>query len=188
MKSINKKAQGEIVGITIVMVLIMLGIIFVIRFVVLPDRYDIKQAYDMTQTASNFMDSAMKTTTNCNKLTVTELIQDCAENYGTSFLYNCPPDPLVCATGCDSCNYLNNTLQVILDSSLNLMPQVNYDFFICQWSAASGRCLNSEPSHMISYFPTNQCDNATRWQRGFEARRLVIPTNNGNRVVQMYIC
>jgi len=86
-KKTLKKAQAEIVGITIVMVLIMLGIIFVIKFVVLPDEYNIKQAFDQSQMAANFMDSVLKTTTTCNNLEVTELIQDCAENYGSSFLY-----------------------------------------------------------------------------------------------------
>ncbi|MCB9358628.1 hypothetical protein H6503_01730 [Candidatus Woesearchaeota archaeon] len=184
------KAQAEIVGITIVMVLIMLGIVFVIKYIVLPQDYNIKDAYDKTQTAANFMDAVMKTTTKCNTLTITELIQDCAERYGTEFLYNCPEDTMagICPGGCDSCTYLNASLEHILENSLDEMPQVHYDLYVCRWNHANGECFDLVEGDMISYFPMHDCQDGSRWTKGYEAKRLAIPTDVGNRVMQMYIC
>lgn len=174
----SKKSQAEIVGITIVMVLIMLGIIFVIRYVVLPEDYNIKQAFDKTQMAANFMDAVLKTTTTCNTLTITKLVQDCAENYGSvSSQYTCPGN-------ITSCIFLNQSLELVLNSSLNKMPQVNYDFYICMWDDANDKC----GSEIISSFPKNYCNRTVNTTRGYEAKQQPIPTDVGNRVAQIYVC
>ena len=189
-----KKAQAEIVGITIVMVLIMLGIIFVIKFVVLPDEYNIKQAFDQSQMAANFMDSVLKTTTTCNNLEVTELIQDCAENYGSSFLYTCPEDPELNITcnrtdnTCTSCEFLNQSIEYILVNSLNKMPQIDYDLFICKWNSANGECYDTFPGDIIAAFPDSNCTNNGKYPNGYEVKQQPIPTDVGNRIMQMFIC
>jgi hypothetical protein len=195
MKKISKiklknKGQAEIIGITIVMVLIMLGIIFVIRFVVMPDEYDIKQEFDKSQTAANFMDSLLKTTTTCNQLTITELIQDCAENIANpNHLYSCPADTVlgICENGCRSCEFLNQSIEYILNHTLNEMPQVNYELYICTWDSVNIRCF-SNPGDIISSFPNNPCRDVARFPNGFTLKQQPIPTNVGNRVLQMYIC
>jgi hypothetical protein len=189
-QKLNKKSQTEIIGITIVMVLIMLGIIFVIRFVVLSDNYNIKQEFDKSQMAANFMDAVLKTTTSCNQLTITELIMNCAEFYGnTNQLYNCPSDTAlgICPGGCRSCDFLNQSLEYILNNSLNQMPQVNYEMYICRWNPANAEC-NTGVGDIISSFQHANCRNATRFPIGYTQKQQPIPTNVGNRVLQMYIC
>lgn len=186
----SKKSQSEIVGITIVMVLIMLGIIFVIRYVVLPNDYNVKQAFDKTQTAANFMDTLLKTSTHCNSLSITKLIQDCFENYDTSFLYSCPPDTTnnICIGGCTSCEFLNQSLSIILNKTLNTMPQIKYDFYICRWDSANGVCYDLFPSDIISKYIHDDCLNYTRHPNGYEAKQQPIPTDIGNRRAQIYVC
>ncbi len=186
----RKSAQAEIVGITIVMVLIMLGIIFVIKYVILPEGYNIKQAYDKTQIAANFMDAALKTTTNCNTLTITELIQDCSEHYSSpSYLYQCPEDfnLNICIGGCSSCEYLNESMEYMLNNSLNQMPQVKYDLFICRWDEANSRCFGGS-ADIISNFAHNYCNSTTDRTVTYESKQQPIPTDVGNRVAQMYVC
>lgn len=174
----NKKAQAEIMGIAIVMVLIMIGIIFVIRFVVLDEDINVKKAYDQTQMAANFLSSAIRTTTDCNRLTITELIQDCSENYHNSLaLYRCPGNR-------NSCEFLNHSMEILLNSSLDLMPQVSYDLFICRWDEYNRRCSNAE-GELISNFSKQGCLNR---RVEFESQQHSLPTDVGIRVVQMYIC
>lgn len=173
-----KKSQAEIMGIAIVMVLIMLGIVFVIKFVVLPEDTNIKKAYDQTQMAANFLSATVKTTTDCNRLTVTELIQDCTENYGNNLaLYNCP-------NGMNSCEFLNESLEILLNSSLNIMPQVKYDFFICYWDDYNRECGRNS-GDIISNFTKTGCLGR---RVELESQQHSIPTDVGVRVVQMYIC
>ena len=184
------KAQAEIIGITIVMVLIMLGIIFAIRFVIIPEDANIKQSYDRNQMAANFMDAMLKTTTPCNTLTFTELIQDCAENHGSEALqYNCPAAEVhgvnVCngVDSCRSCVFLNNSLGVLMEHSIDKMLQYRYDFFICRWDAISNRCLENEI--LSQYSSVTPCLGQSR---DYDSKQQPIPTAAGNRVVQMYIC
>jgi hypothetical protein len=179
-----KKGQSEIVGITLVMVLVMLGIIFVISYVVLPESTNIKQNYDQAQVAANFMDALLKTTTECNSLTITELIQDCAEHQDTmTGIYMCPETDL-CSGVCNSCEYLNLSMKYIFDSSLNKMPQVNYDLYICKWDHANAQCYGE----LISDFQNSDCKDNTKWPKGYESKQQPIPTGVGNRVMQMYVC
>lgn len=190
----NKLGQAEIIGITIVMVLIMIGIIFVIKYVVLPDDFNIKESYDKTQIAANFMDAMLKTTTNCNNLPMTELIQNCVEHYGSTLLYQCPADDAlgICTGGCTSCEYVNQSISHILTNSLDKMPQISYDFFICKWDDANGECEMNDPANpdeanMISYFPKDNCTNLAVYKK-YDQKQQPIPTNAGNRVAVTFVC
>lgn len=174
----SNKSQAEIMGIAIVMVLIMLGIIFVIRFVILPEDVNIKKSYDQTQMAANFLSSAVKTTTECNKLSVTELIQDCAENYGNNLaLYSCP-------NGMNSCDFLNYSMEILLNASLNIMPQVNYDLFICYWDEYNAQCSTNQGDILSNFSKTGCLGKRVEW----ESQQHSLPTDVGVRVIQMYIC
>lgn len=178
------RAQAEIVGITIVMVLIMLGIIFAIRFVIVPDGQNIKQNYDRNQMAANFMDAMLKTTTECHGLTFTDLVQACAQarENPTAFTYRCPEVTGICDEQCDTCTFLNKSLEILIDDSLYLMPQYSYDFFICRFDTVSNRCFDTD---ILSTFQKGGCLGRSR---DFDSKQQPIPTEVGNRVVQMYIC
>src|SRR3989338_5962813 len=65
-------------GLVIVVVLISLIMLFVIQFSVLRAREDTRQAFTQEQIAANTVNALVITTTQCQGLDVTELIQDCA--------------------------------------------------------------------------------------------------------------
>jgi len=182
-KAIDKKAQAEIIGITIVMVLIMVGIIFVIRFVVLPDNSTIKQSFDRNQFAANFIDVTLKTSTNCRGFEMTELVQHCFESGGSQGLSPndfCPSDPLICPGGCSSCDFLNTTFELILNNSLQKLPQFGYDIRMCEWDSFSNNCTQD----IIGSFSQNSCF----LKRNYDSKQQGIPTDVGLRVIQMNIC
>jgi preprotein translocase subunit YajC len=76
--SLAKKAQLEIMGLAVVVILISLIILFVIQFVILRPADDAQQQFAQEQLAANTVNAFVITTTSCQGLDVTELIQDCA--------------------------------------------------------------------------------------------------------------
>lgn len=178
-----KKSQAEIVGIAIVMVLIMLGVVFVIRFIVLPENENIKQIYDQIQIGANFIDAMLITHTNCSGVTMTELIKNCFEQYDNpTSQHRCPEVP-ICDTpgGCRACEFLNATIEFMLNRSLDSINE-RYDFFICGWNQDEDRC---EPDDIITNFTRNSC---LAEGKELESKQSPIPTDVGPKVAQIYIC
>lgn len=105
-----KKAQMEIMGLALVVILMSLGILFVIRFVALKPKSEIRESYTQTQTAQNILTSLLKTTTQCRAnipYTISDLLKSCARGQS-----------LTCDDGNDSCSYVNNTIKYILNRTL----------------------------------------------------------------------
>jgi hypothetical protein len=187
----TNKGQSEIVGIAIVMVLIMIGLVFVINFVIMgSEGENIKVIYDRAQLASNAISSIIRTTTSCYGLTMTELLQDCNEKYGDiSAQKQCPADSRLtgsCATAtCNSCNFFNQTLQYLLSNSIDPL-KTRYDLYICTWDPMAMDCIDMSPGDIIAHISYNSCrrSNATT----IDAKQVPIPTNEGNKVAQIYVC
>lgn len=116
-----KKAQMEIMGLALIIVLLTLGILFVVQFMVpKEEERSIAQSYAETQLAANILNSILKSTAeDCNNQVLTTLFQDCAS--GAS---------IVCNDGTSSCYYINKTVEYILNETLVVW---NKDF----WFTAS---------------------------------------------------
>lgn len=77
-KLTNRKSQAEVMGILMVIVLVSLGMLLVARFVVTKNASGEKQDFTSEQAVANTLNALLGITTDCNKLSVTELYQDCA--------------------------------------------------------------------------------------------------------------
>ncbi len=76
----SKKAQMEILGLAIVVLLLILGMVFVVRFIALSDKGSIRKEVSESQIASNYIATYLDTTVrDCRGLTIEELLIDCAE-------------------------------------------------------------------------------------------------------------
>ena len=189
---LRKLSQAEIVGITIVMVIIMLGIVFVIRFVVMAKDENLKKVYDKAQIGANFIDAMLLTETQCNRRTMRDLIQNCYETYDgadVSAQYLCPPDGIVCtdSPGCWSCDYANRTLRYFLNHTLDSINQ-RYDLFICDWNEITRECHENDAGRfsIMSSFSYKSCLGD---QVGTDSKQAIIPTpTRGARVIQIFIC
>ena len=105
----NKKGQIEIMGLAIIVILITLVMIFVIRFAVLNKPEDFKGSYTQTELASNMVNTFLKSTSrNCNGLSMTELLQDCAQIQG-----------IYCEDAKPSCEYVLDTAREVFGSTLD---------------------------------------------------------------------
>jgi hypothetical protein len=188
---IYRKSQAEIMGIAIVMVLIMVGILFVIQFIVVPDSNNIKKTYSQKELSSNFLNAILKTTTSCNNMRMTELIQDCAENHDNPFQENCiDPTHLICDNprGCKSCDFLNKSLYYITDNTLKNMA-LKYELYLCKYDPIAAKCGN-RPGDLLINISDNGCvlgkDDAI--SANIISQQIPVQTNVGNRILVMNVC
>ena len=111
----NKRAQEEMVGFVLIMVIV--AVIFLV-FLAIWLRQDKSQNKVESGEISQFLESLMRYTTDCarydtNYLTIDELIEYCKQKK------KCPAGP---ATNEDSCGVLNKTIKGIVESAWNFGP------------------------------------------------------------------
>lgn len=112
-----KRAQMEILGLAIVVVLILVATIFVVRFLVLKSPTDYRKGFISSELASNMLNTFLKVSSkDCSHLTMTELLQDCAQ--GKS---------IVCDNGEDSCKFAELTAKKIFEATFDKW-NMNYEF------------------------------------------------------------
>lgn len=74
----TKKGQMEMIGLTIIVIIVLIGILFGIRFVLKAEQSEVGIEFRQSQLAANMLNTLAGTTTDCNGLTFTQLVQDCA--------------------------------------------------------------------------------------------------------------
>jgi len=110
MKKKNKKAQMEMMGLTVIVVLVAIGMLFFISFNInsTSTTEEPKQEYNEKQLATNYILALLKTTTSCKDLTIQDLLQDAA----------LPAYSTLSCSGSNSTEYVNQTIDEIIDNSL----------------------------------------------------------------------
>ena len=82
----QSKAQTEIMGLAIVIILIILGVAFVIRYSITQEPIKYKTEFTHAELASNILNTLLETTTDCeisnSKLSISELLQNCGQGGG----------------------------------------------------------------------------------------------------------
>lgn len=77
----KSKAQMEIMGLAIVIVLLTLAVLFTIQFVYLKPERDVKGSFESSQLAANTINAVLQTTSSrCYNHQVKKLISNCAVN------------------------------------------------------------------------------------------------------------
>ncbi len=103
------KAQMEILGLAIVVILIALAMLFAVQFFLLKPVSEPTKTVKESFLAANFLNSCLGTSTKCFDRNIKELLQNCA--LGGSL--NCPGN-------INSCLYSRQEIEKMLDSSLGL--------------------------------------------------------------------
>lgn len=161
----HRKAQMEIMGLAIVIILVIVGMLFAIRFVVLKAPTEIKEDYTRAQLVSNFGIALLQASTeNCKDTDITELITDCAE-----FQY------IVCGDGRGSCEYVNATIDSILQQT---MVEWRIPYHI---TAFTGR--ESAASLLLNYSNRGCVNNMPG-----KAEPFFLPSDRGVITFKIYIC
>jgi hypothetical protein len=104
------KAQMEVMGLVIVVILLTLGLLLVVQFVVLKPQSQTKVRQESSQLAANLVSSMLESTTLCNNYQLRSLIQNCATK-----------NDIICKDGAveyNSCKYANRTIHLMLKKTL----------------------------------------------------------------------
>lgn len=74
-----KKAQMEIMGLAVIMVLISLGVLFAVKYVFLAPKSDIKEEYSQKNIAQNILYVLLDSDVKCNDnyISIQDLLVDC---------------------------------------------------------------------------------------------------------------
>ena len=109
----SKKSQMEILGLAIVIVLLILGLVFVIKFVALKKPSTIKQEVSQSELATGYLSTYLDTSVpECNGLTISELLQDCAARGGIT----CPSSTTILS----SCEKAEEVADIIFSQTFKI--------------------------------------------------------------------
>lgn len=154
-----KRAQMEIMGLAIVVILLVLGMTFVLRFMLNQDPIDYKQQFLQAEIASNMLNTYLKTTAdNCNGLSMTELLQDCGH-----------AGSIYCEGGESSCTYAEQTAATVFGSTLEKW-NLQYEFMV----------FRSEEDPFFSL--------GEACPRNKKSKTFPLPTSSGTLFVKLDVC
>ena len=114
---VRRRSQMEIMGLAIIIILVMLGVLFAIRFVLKKPDDDLRKTYLETQQAANMINAILGTTTDCHDTTIKELIQDCAVTASIQ------------CDGYTSCEYVDIALQTVFTETFTTWKR-DFRFYI----------------------------------------------------------
>ena len=164
----RKRGQMEIMGLMVIIILIIVGVLFAIKFVVLKKPTDIKKTYTQTQLASNMGTALLQTETkNCRGTTITELLTDWAEwpgQYGT----------ITCGNYKKAGIYANETIA-------NLLNQT-FDYWRIKYQI-KGYTTKGVGQELFKFNNLGCTDNVPG-----ESELFFLPTDRGVLTVKFFIC
>ncbi|MBW2996771.1 hypothetical protein KY349_00350 [Candidatus Woesearchaeota archaeon] len=157
-------------GLMIVVILLIVGVLFAIKFVVLKKPPETRQSFSRTQMASNLGLALMASTTeNCRGTAVKDLLIDCAE-------WPEAGGTITCGDGRKSCEYVSSTIELILADTLDIWNQKYY------LTAGTEKTLEGK----IVYLHHDDCP-ASKTLPG-ESESFFLPTNRGLLTLKIFIC
>lgn len=161
-RPLSRRAQLEIMGLMIVIVLIIIGILFAIRFVITKPVAETKQEYTRSQLTSNFGIALLQSTTqNCRGIDITELLTDCAEF-----------EAITCGDGQRSCDYADDAISLILNETLD------------EWRVKYHVSAFTQPQFPLVNFSSRGCrDNVPG-----NSEEFFLPTDVGLLTFKVFIC
>lgn len=156
---LSKKSQTEIIGLAIVIILIVLGMTFVIRFMIAKEPVDYKKQFTQAEIASNTLNTFLKSaSSDCNELTMTELLQDCVQSAS-----------IFCGNEKVSCEYVNETASYIFENTLETW-NLNYEF----------KTFQQEDNPIFTLGSTCLEDK--------KSKTFPVPTSSGTLFVKLDVC
>ena len=149
----NKKAQMEMMGLVVIIVLAALAMLFVIQFIFIRETTTVQKTYSHTQLAANTLNAITKITArDCKGQDLTELLQDCAA-------YQYQGGLIICNDGSTkSCEYVQVAIKEIIENTLDVWnKQYNLSIDLAKIEFSNGNC-RGERQTKIYPIPVPQLD------------------------------
>jgi len=173
----NKKAQHEIIGFVIIVVIVIVAGLFFLSFSLRRNKTSIQSSAEI----SNLIEASMYYTTECaiDYLPKYDNFQDLIKS-----CYN----QEICLDGQDSCVILNRTLERILDQSLNIGPDSKNKAYITNIFYKYPEEQNI-PNEEISYFEKGEFKNCSLVLGGDYMIYIISNgINSGNIYFELEVC
>ncbi len=104
----SKKSQTEILGLSIVIIFLSIGMLFVVNSLISKKPSQERETYIRSELASNILGSIVNVHTDCRNQDISDLLEDCAEF--------APTGSIGCPNGKQSCDYVDTEIRTILFS------------------------------------------------------------------------
>ncbi len=157
-----KKAQMEILGIAVVILIIIVGLLLMIMLISPFEQRSVIVDVARTEMGANTLNTLLKTNTGCRQMTVSELITDCVDG------------PNADCSGADSCEYAKTITAFILKQTLTAW-RVDYQYNVL---VPSGADFEAKPEMNIQ---TRQCTQKDHFEQP-------IPTHVSMVKVSLDLC
>ncbi len=105
----------EIMGLAIIVVLMILGLLFAVRFILFKSPSTYRSEYTTTQLTANMLNTMLNVNTECNQVSVSELLQDASRD---------SPN-IVCGIQ-NSQDFANETISYLLNKTLDPLRRDYY--------------------------------------------------------------
>ncbi|MBW3014928.1 hypothetical protein KY330_00740 [Candidatus Woesearchaeota archaeon] len=115
----KRKGQMEVFGLALIVILLVIGMIFVVSFMLLRPSREIPAIFVSEQLTKNLVNEIPKVTTDCNKYNLGALLMDCA-TYGQ-------PGTIACGGETYSCEKAHDVVEEIFKNTLE-KEKVKYFF------------------------------------------------------------
>jgi hypothetical protein len=156
-----KKAQTEIIGLVIVIILVILGATFFIRYMMSREPVEPKKEFTQAELASNMLNTFLETRARNCEFSMSELLKNCGQGGGIT----CDNKP--------SCQYVEEAAKEIFDKTLDLWTPDNYKF----------KVFFDEDHPEIELGEKKACVGVSR-----KSKTYPIPTSSGPLSVKLDIC
>jgi len=154
-----KKSQMEIMGLAIVVILLVVGMTFVIRFMLSKEAVDYKKQFSQAEIATNTLNTFLRMDSDeCSGLSMTELLQDCSYNGN-----------ILCENNMNSCEYANKTAILVFNQTLDVWNMA-YEF----------RAYKDSKNPLMTH--GKPCPGSKK------SKTFPIPTSSGTLFVSMDVC
>ncbi len=166
----QKRAQMEIMGLAIIILLIVIGLLFVFKFMGSKPKDELKQEFVDTKLASNMLNVILKTTLDCKDIEIKNLYQDCAE--GITNIDYCGDD--------DPCHKASVVVEDILNNTLKKWGK-SYTF---------NATIGTGPDSVKTLISNKDCTAANIGSKYafLESEIYPIPTDEGTMLIKLDIC
>src|SRR3989344_887278 len=119
----SKKAQTEIIGLVIIVLIISIAMMFLLFFVTKGNADDSLNTFDNNLHAYNTIVSIIQTNTECRSYTFSDLIKQCVLSPTQYLQQDCNPEPIT------TCEFVEREISYILEQSLKSVNE-EYKFYI----------------------------------------------------------
>jgi hypothetical protein len=168
-----RKAQMEIMGLAIIVIIIIIGLVFSLRFMRPVETQDLKDTFTDSTLASNLLNVMLKTTLECKDIELKNLLQDCAEGIATKEY---------CPGKTDPCAFSKEIITLLLTDTLTVMKRD----FVFEAKFPSAGSFTVPERDKVTCTAANLGAGKKYQTRTFESYPL--PTKRGTMEITLALC